>query len=139
MFRSANLLFGISLLVLLGCRFSNEYSLHGDSRIQVHVLYDSAEIRSLADQGAQIERHLRQYGQTMDDFIYSHPGKAFTKLREKMDKQPGFEVPGGTSFKILFEVGNLFYTKVQFTNGNFKGQVAWVSKGSFDDPRTRMP
>ena len=44
---------------------------------------------------------LGQDGQTVDDFVLSRPGNAFRKLKEEMDKQPGWEVPGGTSFKIL--------------------------------------
>jgi hypothetical protein len=139
MSRSAAQLSCISLLVLVNCRFSNELTLRGDSRVRVRVLYDTADVRTIAEQGAQIERNLREYGRTMDDFINGYPGKAFAKLREEMDKQPGFEVPGGTSFRILFEVGNLYYTKVQFTTGTFKSQVAWVPKQSFDDPRSEMP
>jgi hypothetical protein len=139
MFRSANLLFGISLLVLIGCRFSNEYTLNGDSSVRVRVLHDSADVRGLAEQAAKIERDLREHGQSMNDFVLSRPGKAFRKVNEEMDKQPGYDVPGGTSFKILFEAGNLFYSKVQFTDRPLKGQIGWVRKGSFDDPRTRMP
>jgi hypothetical protein len=129
----------ISLLILTDCRFSDELTLRGDSRMRVRVLYDSADVRNSAEQAAQTERDLREHGQSWDDFIYSRPGKTFRKIREEMDKQPGYEVPGGTSFKILFEVGNLFYSKVQFTNGPFKGQVGWAPKGSFDDPRSGMP
>src|SRR5690349_7871408 len=95
---------GVSLLILIDCRFTDEYTLRGDSRERVRVLYDSDNVRSLAEQAAQIEGRLHQYGQSMDDFIYSRPGKAFRKLKEEMDKLPTFEVPGGTSFKILFEV-----------------------------------
>jgi hypothetical protein len=140
MFRSASLLFGISLLILINCRFGGEhYTLFGDSRVRVRVLYDSEDVRNLAEQAAEIERRLRQGGQSPGDFIYSRPGKAFRKVKEEMDKQPGYEVPGGTSFKILFELANLFYSKAQFTDGPSKGQIGWVPKGSFDDPRTRMP
>lgn len=130
---------GILPVFLINCRFRHEYTLRGDARVHVRVLYDSDDVRSLAEQAAQIERHLRQYGQSPDDFIYSRPGKAFIKVKEEMDKQPGYEVPGGTSFKILFEVGNLFYSKAQLTDGPLKGRIAWVPKGSFDDPRTGMP
>jgi hypothetical protein len=130
---------GISLLVLINCEFRGGYALHGDSRVRVRVLYDSAAVRSLAEQATQIESHLEEHGQSMDDFLFSRPGKAFMKVKEEMDKQPGYEVPGGTSFKILFELPNLFYSKAQFTDGPSKGQIAWVSKGSFDDPRTQMP
>jgi hypothetical protein len=130
---------GISLLVLINCGFRDEYTLRGDSRVRVRVLYDSADVRSLAEQATQIESHLREHGQSMDDFLLSRPGKAFMKVKEEMDRQPGYEVPGGTSCKILFELPNLFYSKAQFTEGPFKGQIAWVSKGSFDDPRTQMP
>ena len=128
--------FGISLLVLIDCRFGSEYILRGDSRVRVHVLYDTADVRSLAEEAAQLEDSLRQKGQSIDDFIFSRPGKAFGKVKEQMDKQPGYEVPGGTSFDVLFESPNLLYSKVQFTSGPFKGQVGWVPKGSFDDPRT---
>ena len=137
MFRSAPLLFGISLLILINCRLGDEhYTLRGDLRVRVRVLYDSAEVRSFAEQAAQIDRHLRQYGQSPGDFIYSLPGKAFRKVKDEMDKQPGYEVPGGTSFKILFELPNLSYSKAQFTDGPFKGQISWVPKGTFDDPRS---
>ena len=140
MFRSAPLLFGISLIILSNCRFGDEqYTLRGDSRVHHRVLYDSADVRSLAEQASEVERRLRQHGQSPGGFIYSRPGKAFKKVREEMDKQPGYDVPGGTPFKILFELPNLFYSKAQFTNGPFKGQICWVPKGSFDDPRTGMP
>ena len=138
MFRSANLLFCISVLILIDCRFSNEYTLNGDSSVRVRVLPDSTDVRSLAEQAAQVERDLREHGQSMDDFLHSRPGKAFRSINEEMDKKPGYEVPGGTSFEILLEVGNLFYSKVRFTDGPFRGQVGWVRKGSFDDPRTRI-
>jgi hypothetical protein len=130
---------GISLLILINCRFGNEYTLRGESRVRVRVLYDSADVRSLAEQAVQIGRRLREGGQSPGDFIYGRPGKAFRRVRDGMDRQPGYEVPGGTSFKILFEVGNLFYSKVRFTDGPFKGQIGWVPKGSFDDPRVGMP
>jgi hypothetical protein len=140
MFRSAPLLFGISLLILLNCRFGDEqYTLRGDSRVHHRVLYDSADLRSLAEQATEVERRLRQGVQSPGDFIYSRPGKAFRKVKEEMDKQPGYDVPGGTPFKILFELPNLFYSKAQFTHGPFKGQISWVPKGSFDDPRNGMP
>ena len=103
--------------------------------MHVHVLYDSAEVRTFAEQADQLERGR----QSMDDFVLSRKGKAFRKVKDEMDRQPGFEVPGGTSFKILFELPNLFYSKAEFTDGPFKGQIGWVPKGSFDDPRTGMP
>ena len=130
---------GISLLILLDCRFSDELTLRGDSRTRVRVLYDSPDVRRLADEAAQIERRLHEEGQSPGDFINSRPGKAFVRIRDEMESQPGYEVQGGTSFRILFEVGNLFYSKVQFTDGAFNGQFAWAPKGSFDDPRFGMP
>jgi hypothetical protein len=130
------LIVGISLVSLISCKFSDDqYKLRGDSRVRVHVLYDSAEVRSLAEQAAQLERS----GQSMDDFLLSRKGKAFMKVKEEMDRQPGYEVPGATSFKILFELPNLFYSKAEFTDGPLKRQIGWVPKGSFDDPRTGMP
>lgn len=131
---------GISLLILITCRFGDEhYTLRGDSRVHQQFLYDSADVRSLAEQATQFERRLRQQGQTMDDFLFSRPGGAFRKVNKEMEKQPGYEVPGEISFKILFELGNLSYSKAQFTDGALKGQIGWVAKGSFDDPRTAMP
>jgi hypothetical protein len=131
---------GISLLILIDCRFGRgQYTLRGDSRVQHRVLYDSADVRSLAEQATEVERRLRQGRQSPGDSIYSRPGKAFRKVREEMDKQRGYDVPGGISFKILFELPNLFYSKAQFTDGSFKGQIGWVSKGSFNDPRNGMP
>jgi len=122
------LVVGVLLVSLVSCKFSDDqYRLRGDSRVPVHVLYDSADVRGLAEQA------------TEDDFVLSRKGKAFMKLKEEMDRQPGYEVPGGTSFKITFESPNLFYSKAEFTDGPFKSQIGWVQKGSFDDPRTRMP
>ncbi len=132
------LAFGISLLILINSGFGDEqYTLRGNSRVHHRVLYDSADVRSLAEQATQIERRFRH--QSMDDFFFSRPGKAFGKVNEKMERQPGYEVPGGFHFKVLFELGNLSYSKVQFTDGSFNGQIGWVAKGSFDDPRSRMP
>src|SRR2546423_3372506 len=105
---------GISLLILIDCKFGDgQYTLRGDSRVLHRVLYDSADVRSLAEQATQIERSLRQQGQSIDDFLLSRPGKAFRKVKEEMERQSRYEVPGGISFKVLFELPNLFYSKVQ--------------------------
>jgi hypothetical protein len=66
MLRCAPLLFGFSLLTLINCRFGGEhYTLFGDAHLRVRVLYDSADVRSLAEQATQIERHFREYGQSL--------------------------------------------------------------------------
>ena len=41
----------ITLLILVDCRFSDELTLRGDSRVRVRVLYDSGDIRQLAEGG----------------------------------------------------------------------------------------
>jgi hypothetical protein len=56
-----------------------------------------------------------------------------------MSHLPGYDVGGGTRFKILFENGAIPYLKVEFIDGPSKGRVGWLSRGSFDDPRTRFP
>jgi hypothetical protein len=53
-----------------------------------------------------------------------------------MGKEPGFDVPGQTRFKILFESDVLLYSKVEFESGTLKGQVGWLSRGAFHDGRT---
>ena len=91
-FRSANLLFSISLLARSVCRISSEPTLNGDSGMRDRTLHDSADVRSLAEQVAQIERNLREHGHSMDDFLLSRPAKAFRKFNEEVDKQSGYDV-----------------------------------------------
>lgn len=80
-----------SLVALISCK-SSKYRLHGNSRVRVHVLYDSADLRGLAERAAQLERT----GQSTNDFVVYRKGQAFLKVKEEMDRQPGYEVPGGT-------------------------------------------
>ena len=101
-----------STLVLLDCNFDayQHARLYGDSRSQVNVVNDSSQVQEIVQQGAA-----------------------------ELSKQPAFDVPGGTEFRILFESDALLYSKVEFVDGPFKGKIGWIRKGSFDDPRTRMP
>jgi hypothetical protein len=61
------------------------------------------------------------------------------RAADDMNKEPGFDVPGGTRFRILLESDALLYSKVEFESGPLQGRVGWLSRGSFDDPRTHMP
>lgn len=57
------------------------------------------------------------------------------KGKTEVAARPGFDVPGGASFKILFESQDLMYTKVEFDKDPLRGRVGWIWKGSIDDPR----
>ncbi|HTS50241.1 MAG TPA: hypothetical protein VMH05_19980 [Bryobacteraceae bacterium] len=63
--------------------------------------------------------------------------EALAKGKTEVAARPGFDVPGGASFKILFESQDLMYTKVEFDKDPLRGRVGWIWKGSIDDPRTR--
>ena len=138
---------GLSPLGLLQCS-SDGYqhaTISGDSRTHAHVLYDSPAIQSMVDQALQTEQtYIRGLGspdpsKRLTTFLESAPGKLYRKLGDDMGREPGYDVPGQTRFKILFESDALPYSKIEFERGPFKGQVAWLSRQSFDAPRTRMP
>ena len=65
--------------------------------------------------------------------------KEYEKISDDMAKESGYEVPGQTKFKIVFESDVLRYSKVEFESWPFRGRVGWVSIGSFVDPRADMP
>jgi hypothetical protein len=117
-------------------------AISGDSQAYALVLYDSPTVQSMVDQALHVEQeHIRGLGSPdksvrLTTFLESRPGKLFWKLADDMGKEPGFDVPGQTRFRILFESNVLPYSKVEFERGPFKGRVGWLSRGSFDDPRT---
>jgi len=127
------LLFALSNLGLSQCR-SDRYehaTISGDSRTRAHVLYDSPRLQSIVDQALQArEERKRDFFRT-DNFVQ--------RAADDMRKEPGYEVPGQTKFKILFESDTLLYSKVEFESGPFKGQVGWLSRGAFHDGRTGWP
>ena len=133
------------ILCISGCS-SDTYehaTVSGDSRTTVNVLYDSPAVQKMVDQALETER---QYHRGLSDpdkrlatFLESSPGKLYAKLRIDMPKEPGYEVPGQTRFKILLESDILPYSKVEFEDGPFKGQIGWLSRAAFVDGRTRFP
>jgi hypothetical protein len=124
------LLCALSVLGLSHCSSDGYHhaTISGDSRTRAHVLYDSPRLESTVDQALRArQERTRDFWRT-DDFVQ--------RAADDMGKEPGYEVPGQTRFKILFESDALMYSKVEFESGPFKGQVGWLSRGSFYDPRT---
>jgi hypothetical protein len=126
---------GVLLFLLTNCGPPNAFTLNGDSHTHVYVIYDSAEAENLGERAARLELQ----PQSTEDFMWGRKGKAFRALHADMGKQAGFNVPGGTRFKILVDAPNLGFSKSEFLDGPFKGKVAWIPIGSFDDPRHAMP
>ena len=120
----------LSALGLSHCRsdgFVHE-TISGDSRTPVHVLNDSPRLQSIVDRALQArEEHRRNFWRT-DNLVQ--------KAANEMGKEPGYDVPGGTRFKILFESDALLFSKVEFESGPFKDQVGWLSRVAFHDGRT---
>ena len=117
----------------------------GDSRTGARVLYDSPNIQRLVKQVLLAKEEHRKGMASPDKstalatFLFSRLGNLIKQTADEMGRESGFDVPGGTRFKTLFESDVLFYSKVEFESGAFKGQVGWLSRSSFDDPRTHMP
>jgi hypothetical protein len=127
------LLCALSALCLSQCS-SDAYqhaTISGDSRTNAHVLYDSPAIQKIVDQALQAREERRRNFWRTDNFV--------KRAADDMGNEPGFDVPGQTRFKILFESDVLMYSKVEFESGPYKGQVAWLSRRSFDAPRTGWP
>jgi hypothetical protein len=103
-------------------------TISGDPRTRVHVFYDSPAIQSIVDQALQAMQERRRNFWRTDNFVQ--------RAADDMRKEPGYDVPGGTRFKILFASDALLYFKVEFESGPFKGQVGWLSRGAFHDGRT---
>lgn len=95
----------------------------------VHVYYDIP--------AAQYQRFEYEYRKR----AVVDPAKQQELAKEKTEvpAKPGFDVPGGARFKILFESQDLMYSKVEFDAGLLRGRSGWIWKGSIDDPRTRTP
>jgi len=95
----------------------------------VHVLYDIPE-----PQYQRFEYEYRKRAET-------DPAKQqeLAKGKTEVAARPGFDVPGGAPFKIIFESQDLMYSKVEFDSGPLRGRAGWIWKGSIDDPRTRIP
>jgi hypothetical protein len=119
-------------------------TISGDSRYLAHVLYDSPKVRNMVDSALERERGrlrdpigvMRRDGlETMLDSRRN----PYERLEDEMDKESGYEVPGGTRFRILFESGAVPYSKVELEDGNFKGRVGWLSRRSWYDRRTEWP
>ena len=127
------LLCGLTALGLSECSWDgyNHATISGDSRSRAPVLYDSPRLQSIADQALQAREERRRDFWRTENFVQ--------RAADDMRKEPGYEVPGQTRFKILFESDALMYSKVEFESGPFKGQVGWLWRGSFDDPRTGYP
>jgi len=131
--RCLPLLCVLSAVVLSQCS-SDGYqhaTISGDSRTRVHVLYDSPKLQSIVDRALQARDERRHNFWRTDNFVQ--------RAADDMRKEPGYEVPGKTRFKILFESDALMYSKVEFESDSFKGQVGWLSRSSFDDPRAGLP
>jgi hypothetical protein len=103
-------------------------TISGDSRTRAHVLYDSPAIQRIVDRALQAKEERRRNFWRTDNFAQ--------RAADDMRKEPGYDVPGGTRFKILFESNVLLYSKVEFESGVLKGQVGWLSRGAFHDGRT---
>src|SRR5690242_2083802 len=120
----------LSTIVLSECR-SDGYqhaSISRDPRTGTHVSYDSRAIQKIVDRAVQAKEERRR------DIWRTHN---FVQIAaDDMRKEPGYDVPGGTRFKILFESDALQYSKVEFESGPFKGQVGWLWRGAFHDGRT---
>jgi hypothetical protein len=120
-------------------------TIDGDSRRHAHVLYDSPAVQRMVDQALAAKQEYSRDLSTSDSskrlatLLGDRAGKAYQKLLKDMPTQPGYDVPRQTKFKILFESDISPYSKVEFESGLFKGQIGWISRGSFDDPRTHMP
>jgi hypothetical protein len=119
-------------------------TISGDSQTRVRVLYDSPKIQSMVEQVLQAEQEYQRGLASLDKtkslatFLQSRLGNRVQTLAADMGREPGYDVPGRTRFKILLEADVLLYSKVEFEDGSFKGQVGWLSRGSFDDARTHM-
>jgi hypothetical protein len=70
------------------------------------------------------------------DFKY---GNIPAELAVALRAMPGYNVAGGTRFKILAESDIFPYDKVQFETGPVKDRVAWIAKGTFRDGRFDWP
>jgi hypothetical protein len=95
-----------SILGLSSCGSSDGYVHAITSETHAHVLYDSPTIQKIVAQALQAERDykdgLRSPEKRRPTFLFgSHPSDPFRKLRA--DKEPGYDLPGKTRFKILFE------------------------------------
>jgi hypothetical protein len=124
------LLCALSALGLSQCS-SDAYqhaTISGDSRTSAHVLYDSPAIQRIVDRALQAREERRRNFWRTDNFVQ--------RAADDMGKETGFDVPGQTRFKILFESDVLLYSKVEFESGAFKGRVGWLSRGAFHDGRT---
>ncbi len=100
----------------------------GDSRTRVHVLYDSPVVQSAADQLLQAkQQHVRAFSshnekEGMAAFLASQ--ELYRKLADELGREPGYDVPGQTQFRILVESDILPYSKVEFDEGPIRG--GWV-------------
>jgi hypothetical protein len=124
------LLCALSALCLSRCS-SDAYqhaTISGDSRTNAHVLYDSPAIQRIVDGALEAKEKRRRNFWLTDNFVQ--------KAADDMRKEPGYDVPGQTRFKILYESDVLLYSKVEFESGAFKGRVGWLSRGAFHDGRT---
>jgi hypothetical protein len=141
------LLCAVSVLALSQCT-SDGYqhaTIRGDSTTRTRVLYNTPKIQSLVKQ-VLLSKEEHRRGLASPDkrtmlatFLFSRLGNLIKQTADEMGREPGYDVPGRTRFKILLESDVLLYSKVEFESGPFKGQVGWLWRGSFDDPRTHMP
>lgn len=115
----------------------------GDSHTHVHVLYDSPAVQSVADRLLEAkQRYVRgfsSHSEKKGTAAFLESQELYRRLLVDLDREPGFDVPGQTRFKILAESDILPYSKVAFDDGPFKGRVGWMPRVWIDDPRTRMP
>jgi hypothetical protein len=138
----------VSIFGLLRCNWDKyqHCRLNGDPQSRVRVLYDSPELNALVDQVTRLhEAHLRALGslsekERLNAFMLDGFGKSQKKIADDIGKLPGYDAPGQTRFKILYQSNALqYYVKAQFEAPPLEGKVGWVPVGSFDDSRTRMP
>lgn len=136
--------------VLLLCALTNcsadgyqHCTVLGDSHARVHVAYDSDAFENKVSRAL----HNRvEYSQNLAMSLKRTP-KLYAQLTvhatpllpDDIAQQPGFDVTGGSGFKILFEENTLPFSKVEFETGPFTGRIGWLQRASMDDPRTRMP
>ena len=118
------------------------FTLHGGPQSRVRVVNDSPLVAAMVQHALDEEREYfrglssPKESERLATFLQSGPGKLYNKLKNDFQRAPGYDVPGQTRFKLLFESNVLPYSKVEFDSGPVKGQIGWMSRADFDDTRT---
>ena len=129
-------LYAILPLTLSQCHVDLDHATtSGGPETSTHVLYDSPAIEGMVGAALKTYQELQYSGKDLN----FEGGELNRKLIVEMEREPGYDVPGQTRFRILFQESIIPYTKVVFESGPFKGRVGWLRPGTYDDPRMHWP